>query len=109
KELDQAPRVLRESLLFPYQEGLNWTRALYKRGGWQEVSQAFQTLPRSTEQVMHPEKYFAHEAPVKVTLPDITSLLNTDSQKAEIRGLRSEVREQSTGSSFNSSALQPTP
>src|SRR5438105_7300076 len=54
KELDQAPRVLRESLLFPYQEGLNWTRALYKQAGWQEVSQAFQTLPQSTEQVMHP-------------------------------------------------------
>ena len=80
KELDQAPRVLRESLLFPYQEGLNWTRELYKQGGWAEVSQAFQTLPQSTEQVMHPEKYFAHEAPVKVTLPDITNLLNSASR-----------------------------
>jgi len=76
KELDQAPRVLRESLLFPYQEGLNWTRELQKQGGWTEVSKAFQTLPQSTEQIMHPEKYFAHEAPVKVTLPDITNLLN---------------------------------
>src|SRR2546429_2076957 len=82
EELDKAPRALRESLLFPYQEGLNWTRALYKRGGWQEVSQAFQTLPQSTEQVMHPEKYFAHEAPVKVTLPDITRLLNSGSRGA---------------------------
>jgi len=86
KELDQAPRVLRESLLFPYQEGLNWTRALYKDGGWQEVSQAFTTLPQSTEQILHPEKYFAHEAPVKVTLPDISSLLNTKSVRAEVAG-----------------------
>ncbi|MFN2577334.1 MAG: hypothetical protein ABR607_06545 [Pyrinomonadaceae bacterium] len=77
RELDQAPRVLRESLLFPYQEGLNWTRALYKRGGWKDVSQAFTRLPQSTEQVMHPEKYFAREAPVKVALPDITGLLNS--------------------------------
>ncbi|HEX3083316.1 MAG TPA: hypothetical protein VHP99_02235, partial [Pyrinomonadaceae bacterium] len=67
KELDQAPRVVRESLLFPYQEGLNWTRAVYKQGGWSQVSQAFTTLPQSTEQIMHPEKYLAHEAPVKVT------------------------------------------
>src|SRR6266853_1558421 len=44
KELDQAPRVLRESLLFPYQEGWNWTRELQKQGGWTEVSKAFQTL-----------------------------------------------------------------
>ena len=83
KELDQAPRMLRESLLFPYQEGLNWTRALYKQGGWPEVSQAFTNLPQSTEQILHPEKYFAHEAPVRVTVPDISSLLNTKSAKAE--------------------------
>jgi hypothetical protein len=86
RELDQAPRVLRESLLFPYQEGLNWTRALYKQGGWQEVSQAFTTLPQSTEQIIHPEKYRAHEAPVKVTLPDITTLLNIKSVPPAVAG-----------------------
>ena len=80
KELEQAPRVIRESLLFPYQEGLNWTRVLHKQGGWSQVSQAFTTLPQSTEQIMHPEKYLAHEAPVKVTLADLTSMLN-DSMK----------------------------
>src|SRR5260370_15944699 len=75
-ELDKAPRALRETLLFPYQEGILWTRNLYQRGGWNEVSTAFTELPQSTEQVMHSEKYFAHEAPVKVTLPDIGPILN---------------------------------
>lgn len=76
QELDKAPRALRESLLFPYQDGEKWVSVLYKRGGWNEVSQAFTTLPQSTEQILHPEKYFAHEAPVKVALPDIANLLN---------------------------------
>src|SRR5216683_1791938 len=75
-ELDKAPRALRESLLFPYQDGEKWVSALYKRGGWSEVSQAFTTLPQSTEQILHAEKYFANEAPVKVTLPDIAPLLS---------------------------------
>src|SRR5438552_11346890 len=39
-ELDKAPRALRESLLFPYQEGTDWTRSLYKQGGWERVSRA---------------------------------------------------------------------
>jgi len=69
-------------MLFPYQEGMTWTRALYKQGGWSEVSKAFATLPQSTEQVLHPDKYFAREAPVKVTLPDITGLLNNSEQSA---------------------------
>jgi hypothetical protein len=84
KELDQAPRVIRESLLFPYQEGLNWTRAVYKDGGWPGVSRAFTTLPQSTEQIMHPEKYLAHEAPVKVSLPDITNLLNASTKSSAV-------------------------
>src|SRR5258707_10828833 len=87
QELDKAPRALRESLLFPYQDGEKWVSALYKRGGWNEVSQAFTTLPQSTEQILHPEKYFAHEAPVKVALPDITNLLN-DSERAAMRSGR---------------------
>src|SRR5260370_31032501 len=56
EELDKAPRALRESLLFPYQDGEKWVSALYKRGGWNEGSQAFTTLPQSTEQILHPEK-----------------------------------------------------
>jgi len=89
-ELEKAPRAMRETLLFPYQEGTDWTRTLYKQGGWDRVSKAFTELPQSTEQIMHPEKYFAHDAPVKVTLPDLAPLLNR-SASSEIRGQRSEV------------------
>jgi hypothetical protein len=71
QELAKAPRALRETLLFPYQEGTAWTKALYRQGGWAGVSKAFSDLPQSTEQILHPEKYFAHEQPVKVVLPDI--------------------------------------
>jgi hypothetical protein len=105
KELDQAPRVIRESMLFPYQEGLNWTRALYKQGAWSEVSQAFTTLPQSTEQIMHPEKYLAHEAPVKVTLPDITNLLNAPGQRSAVRDQRSEVIKDVSGVSPGGNGL----
>jgi len=76
QELDKAPRALRETLLFSYQEGINWTRNLYKQGGWDRVSKAFTELPQSTEQILHPEKYFDHEAPVKIRLSDMTGLLN---------------------------------
>jgi hypothetical protein len=88
EELDKAPRALRETLLFPYQEGMNWTRELYKQGGWSKVSEAFTALPQSTEQVLHADKYFAHEAPVKVSLPDVTSLLNSGGQRSEVGGQR---------------------
>ena len=75
EQFKQAPRALRESLLFPYEEGSAWATELYKRGGWEMVSQAFTKLPQSSEQILHPKKYFAYEAPQKVTLPEFKSAL----------------------------------
>jgi hypothetical protein len=75
EQFDKAPRVLRESLLFPYSQGALWAGQLHKRGGWELVSRAFKELPASTEQILHPEKYFAHEAPMKVPMKDVSSVL----------------------------------
>jgi hypothetical protein len=83
QELDKAPRALRETLLFPYQEGLTWTRSLYQNGGWATVSRAFKTLPQSSEQILHPPKYFIHEAPVKVSLPDLQPSLGRGWRRIE--------------------------
>jgi hypothetical protein len=75
EQIDNAPRALRESLLFPYEQGLPWVQQLYRQGGWAQVSRAFTELPQSTEQILHVNKYFAHEAPIKVNLPDIVVAL----------------------------------
>jgi hypothetical protein len=75
EKIDSAPRALRDSLLFPYEQGGQFVMRLYARGGWKTVSQAFTDLPQSTEQILHADKYFAHEAPVKVEMPDISKQL----------------------------------
>jgi len=75
EQFKQAPRALRESLLFPYEEGSSWATQVYKRGGWEMVSQAFSKLPQSSEQILHADKYFAYEAPQKLALPDFKSIL----------------------------------
>src|ERR1700754_1905571 len=75
EQFRQAPRALRESLLFPYEEGSAWATQLYKRGGWEMVSQAFTKLPQSSEQILHADKYFAYEAPQKLALPDFKTVL----------------------------------
>jgi hypothetical protein len=76
EQFNQAPRAMRESLIFPYLQGLEWTTQVYKRGGWSMISNAYTRLPLSSEQILHPEKYFNYERPVKVVLPDVSNLLN---------------------------------
>ena len=75
EQYDKAPRVLRETLVFPYVQGSAWAGQLYKRGGWEMVSGAYKNLPQSTEQILHPEKYFTLEAPTKVPFKSIAASL----------------------------------
>ena len=77
EQFNKAPRALRESLLFPYEEGSKWATKVYERGGWRMVSDAFRKLPQSTEQILHVDKYFAYEAPKKVALPNFKGLLGS--------------------------------
>ncbi|MEP6570661.1 MAG: hypothetical protein ABJC10_12890 [Acidobacteriota bacterium] len=99
EQYDQAPRAMRESLIFPYLQGSEWTTQLYRRGGWTMVSNAFTRLPLSSEQILHAEKYFSYERPVKVVLPDVTNLLNSrSSQQSAISNQHSTRRRLPTGS-----------
>ena len=83
EQFDKAPRVLRESLLFPYTQGGAWAGQVYKRGGWEAVSRAYTELPASTEQILHPEKYFAREAPSKIAFKDVSAVLGRGWQVAD--------------------------
>jgi hypothetical protein len=64
-KLLSAPVFLRETLLFPYQEGQNFVAELHARGGVEAVNRAFARPPQSTEQVLHPEKYLEGKDPPK--------------------------------------------
>ncbi len=67
--LRRAPAILRETSLFPYREGLAFVSALLASGGFAAVDAAYADPPTSTEQLMHPEKYAAAEAPIVVAVP----------------------------------------
>lgn len=67
--LQRASAVLRDTATFPYQDGLAFVTRLLTNGGYAAVDAAFADPPDSTEQILHPDKYLAREAPIGVTLP----------------------------------------
>jgi hypothetical protein len=69
KAFNDAPPYLRETALFPYQEGLAFVTRLVTNGGYPAVDPAFAEPPNSTEQVLHPDTYVAREAPLVVKIP----------------------------------------
>jgi|GEM_PF-4992729 len=62
-----------DSMYFPYSTGMDFVGALKKNGGWEAVNNAFDAPPVSTEQIIHPEKYFGNDAPVELVKEDRSS------------------------------------
>lgn len=61
-----APPVVRDQLVQPYLAGLVFARAIWQRGGARAMREAWRRPPESSEQVLHPAKYFAGEKPRSV-------------------------------------------
>ena len=71
-----APRLVRDSLLFPYTRGFEFTvQLLQQAGGWALIDDAFANPPVSTEQVLHANKFLEYETPVPVVLPSLGAAL----------------------------------
>jgi hypothetical protein len=66
--LDKAPLAVRDTMSFPYRAGVGFVAALRRRQPWSAVDAAYKKPPRSTEQVIHPERYLAGDEPVALAL-----------------------------------------
>ena len=66
-KLFKVPQAMRRALLFPYSYGYVFMKKAYGKGGYDEVNAIMADPPESTEQILHPEAYFANDVPDSVT------------------------------------------
>jgi len=79
----RAPAYMRTVLTFPYASGVGFVHAFRQRHPWTELSAVYRDPPRSSSQILHPERYFdRREDPVPLPLPDLTSALPAGSRAA---------------------------
>jgi hypothetical protein len=69
-----TPPAMQASLIAPYVDGYRFVEALRDRGGWEAVNRAWDDPPRSTEQVLHLDKFDLREPPIDVPLPTADAL-----------------------------------
>jgi hypothetical protein len=72
--IDRAPLAIREAMIFPYRAGFGFVAALRRQRPWSAVDAAFARPPRSTEQILHPERYLADDRPVPVQIDALPAL-----------------------------------
>jgi hypothetical protein len=66
---DKSPLYLRQTLVFPYTKGMLFQHALFERDGQAGFGEVFRKPPASTQQIIHPEKYFSGVKPTQPELP----------------------------------------
>ena len=67
-----APKFLRDLLIFPYMDGLTFVYQFSKRQPWSAMPTLYRDPPRSTAQILKPEKRLGQrEDPIQITLPDL--------------------------------------
>ena len=77
RELAGAPAWLRDMLLFSYLEGYSFCVSVRQKGGQVLLDRAFRDdPPRSSEQVLHPEKWHTlRDDPVAIAMPSLSGRL----------------------------------
>src|SRR2546428_124411 len=69
KKYPDLPELLRASLAFQYDDGTAFVGQALAAGGWAAVDRVHLDPPESTEQVLHPPRYYAdRDRPITVTL-----------------------------------------
>ena len=79
EEVKNVPACLRKSLGFPYGHGSEFILALLSRSkdDWSAISKVYADLPSSSEQIMHPQKYFgeARDYPQDISIDGLEGIV----------------------------------
>ncbi len=73
--LNDYPPVLVKSLSFPYNDGMLFALTLFREGGIDALNAAWADPPRSTEHILHPDRYSAGDEPQIVAMEPLTDTL----------------------------------
>ena len=75
--------MLISSLIVPYSDCSRFVGALYNEGGFAALDAAWADPPRSTEHILHPERYLAGDAPQIGALTPLTDTLGAGWEQIE--------------------------
>ena len=77
-----VPKSMRMVLIFPYTSGLRFVHSIIKEKGYAGLHEVYNNPPRSTEEILYPEKYLRAEADfIEFNKEDLESYLSEGHDK----------------------------
>lgn len=81
ESLNKLPSIMKQGLVAPYSAGYDFVLKTKEHGKdqWKSISGVYDDLPASTEQILHPEKFYdERDYPTQVRLPYLRNVLGPD-------------------------------
>ncbi len=73
--LASLPMIVSDRIQFQYVSGVRFVSRALRDGGWSSVNRLYLSPPLSTEQILHPEKYFdAWDPPARIEFKNLSRL-----------------------------------
>jgi hypothetical protein len=69
--MDSLPDWFAQDLTFPYDFGFGFVERLITDNDILAINQAYELLPTTTEQILHPEKYYLQEGGLPIEIPTV--------------------------------------
>lgn len=82
--LEKAPLMIRESLVFPYGDGLTFESSLLQKGRDTAFSGAFRRPPQDTHEVLDVAAYFDSKPVQWIVIPDLKKELGSGFEKYDV-------------------------
>lgn len=70
----------RELVTFDYLNGMNFIEAVREVGGWAAVDDAYENRPRSSEHILHPDRFLAEDEPLDIEIISFNELFGVEGQ-----------------------------
>jgi hypothetical protein len=80
---EKAPLYMRESLVFPYAKGMVFQHEVVMKYGQKGYREVFERAPNTTQEILHPDKYFDRVQPL---VPKLAALARTRGWKKQAEG-----------------------
>ena len=73
---ENVPDIIKETFMFPYEEGQAFVNYVVAQLGWSGIDRAFrENPPQTTEHIYHPRRYLDGDVPIDVSLPDPSAVI----------------------------------
>jgi len=73
-QMNCTPPAISDQLMYPYITGHSFINSFYARNRWKSVNRMYSRLPRSSEQISHPEKYIQGDDPIFIIIDGLEDL-----------------------------------